>query len=67
MHDDKTPLLKGCDLWARTSAKGTTYLAGRMGGLRVLIFENTDSSGPSHTLMVGQAAPRRDGPASEAE
>lgn len=42
-------------LWERTSAKGTTYLAGRLGAARVLVMPNRDRQGdddPTHLLMA---------------
>ena len=63
MHD--LPLIQAAKLWQKTSASGRTYLTGRMGGLRVLVFENgrrTDEADPTHFLMIGAAdtdAPRK--------
>lgn len=57
------PLIQAAKLWQKTSASGRTYLTGRMGGLRVLVFENgrrTDEADPTHFLMIGAADP--DGP-----
>ena len=34
------PLIQAARLWAKTSANGRCYLTGRLGGLRVLVFEN---------------------------
>jgi hypothetical protein len=45
--------LKAAGLWQKTSAKGNTYFVGRLGGVRILIFENRDRSGendPTHIL-----------------
>ena len=67
------PLIKAAKLWARVSARtGATYLTGRWGGCRVLVFENlerTSEAEPSHFLFLGEAGewptrtrrPRRDG------
>jgi hypothetical protein len=52
-------LIKATGLWAKTSGKtGRQYLVGRLGGLRVLIFENVDAGegDPTHLLMLGEAA-----------
>ena len=39
-----TDLIKATSLWAKTSGKtGRQYLTGRLGGLRVLVFENADA------------------------
>jgi hypothetical protein len=55
-------LLRAAKLWAKTSQKnGRQYLVGRLGGLRVLIFENADKRGDddhTHVLMVGEAEDR---------
>jgi hypothetical protein len=54
-------LLKATGLWAKTSAKsGRQYLTGRLGGLRVLVFENVDAGegDPTHLLMLGEAEQR---------
>jgi hypothetical protein len=62
-------LIKATDLWAKTSGKtGRQYLTGRLGALRVLIFENADAGegDPTHLLMLGEAeqrqAPRQEQP-----
>ena len=53
------PLIKAAKLWARVSARtGATYLTGRWGGCRVLVFENlerTSDAEPSHFLFLGEA------------
>jgi hypothetical protein len=54
-------LIKATGLWAKTSGKsGRRYLTGRLGGLRVLIFENSDAGegDPTHLLMLGEAEQR---------
>ncbi|MBF0311097.1 MAG: hypothetical protein HQL56_16400 [Magnetococcales bacterium] len=53
-------LIKGGKLWAKTSQSGKPYLMGRLGGLRVLIFENREAvaegeNSNSHWLMFGAA------------
>jgi hypothetical protein len=50
-------------LWKKTSAKGSTYLAGRLGNAKVLIMEAKPDpdSDHSHVLML---APGGDKPAS---
>jgi hypothetical protein len=52
-------LLRAAKLWSKKSQKnGRQYLVGRLGGLRVLIFENADKRGDddhTHVLMVGEA------------
>jgi hypothetical protein len=37
-----SPLLNAARLWERTSAKGTRYMSGRLGGVRVVIMPNRD-------------------------
>jgi hypothetical protein len=67
MNDDP---IKACGLWQRVSAKGRTYFAGRLGGLKVLVFENSDRKGenePSHWLMFGEAPERGERRSSEPE
>jgi hypothetical protein len=60
------PLIKAAKLWAKVSARtGATYLTGRWGGCRVLVFENlerTSDAEPSHFLVLGEAgeSPRPD-------
>jgi hypothetical protein len=53
-------LIEAARLYGRTSKAGRTYLAGRMGGLRVLIFEADQQAGGehSHVLLIGAAEPR---------
>jgi hypothetical protein len=54
-----TPLIRAANLWVRTSKDGSSkYLAGRMVGVRVLIFPNDrreSADDPSHVLMFGSA------------
>ena len=53
------PLIKAAKLWAKVSARtGATYLTGRWGGCRVLVFENLERQSeaePSHFLFLGEA------------
>ena len=53
------PLIKAAKLWARVSVRtGATYLTGRWGGCRVLVFENLERKSeaePSHFLFLGEA------------
>jgi hypothetical protein len=37
-----SPLLQAARLWERTSARGTRYMSGRLGGARVVILPNRD-------------------------
>lgn len=55
-------LLRVCGLWLRTSKAGRQYLAGRFGGVKVLIWANPDKvaeEDPSHILLFGQPAERQ--------
>ncbi len=65
----KTPprggaMLPAARLWTRTSRKGETYLAGRLGGVRVLVMPRRDgdsdgtSGDHSHVLLFAEAPPR---------
>jgi hypothetical protein len=53
------PLIKAAKLWAKVSQRtGATYVTGRWGGCRVLVFENlerTSDAEPSHFLFLGEA------------
>ncbi|WP_431269030.1 hypothetical protein [Dankookia sp. P2] len=63
-RDRAGPMLTAAKLWRRTSAKGTEYLVGRLGGLKVLVMENRDRQGeddPTHVLMFAEAPPRNAG------
>ena len=53
------PLIKAAKLWAKVSQRtGATYLTGRWGGCRGLVFENLERASeaePSHFLFLGEA------------
>jgi hypothetical protein len=52
------PPIPACRLWEKTSASGRRYLMGRLGGLRVLVFENRDRQAEgdaTHVLLLAQA------------
>jgi hypothetical protein len=55
-------MLAACRLFSRTSGKGTPYLVGRLGGLRVLVMQKREgeSGDHSHTLLLAEA-PQREG------
>ena len=42
MSGSSSPLLQAARLWERTSGKGTRYMQGRLGGVRVVIMPNRD-------------------------
>jgi hypothetical protein len=53
------PSINACRLWEKVSAKGTRYLTGRLGGLRVTILPNTrpaEGDDSTHSLMIGEAS-----------
>ncbi|MBL6457838.1 hypothetical protein JMJ55_21090 [Belnapia sp. T6] len=63
-RDRGGPMLTAAKLWRRTSGKGTDYLAGRLGGVKVLVMENRDRQGDddaTHLLMFAEASPRTGG------
>ncbi len=62
-RDRASPMLAAAKLWRRTSAKGTSYLTGRLGGLKVVILSRRDGEegDHSHVLMVAEAPPRDGG------
>jgi hypothetical protein len=56
-------VIPACRLWEKTSAKGNRYLIGRLGGVRVMVLQNTrpePGDTPTHTLMFAEA-PAYDG------
>jgi hypothetical protein len=63
MRDDlQTPnrggvMLAACRLFSRTSGKGTPYLVGRLGALRVLVMPKREGEAGdhSHTLLFAEA------------
>ena len=54
--NDPAPIM-ACKLWAKTSRAGRTYFVGRLGGLRVVILENTrpDDGDHTHSLLFSVA------------
>ena len=62
-----SPLLQAARLWERTSGKGTRYMSGRLGGVKVVILPNRDfiegdqANGHTHVLFFqdgSSTAPR---------
>jgi hypothetical protein len=51
------PMLVACKLYPRTSGRGTPYLLGRLGGLRVLIMPRRQDEADKHThvLLLAEA------------
>ena len=65
---DYGPSITACRLWEKTSGKGTTYITGRMGNVRITILPNRDrktDADPTHVLLFGEA-PSRDAGARQA-
>ena len=55
-------VLPACKLYARPSDKGTSYLMGRLGGLRVLVMPKREAEAGDHTHTLPLAeAPEREG------
>jgi len=55
-------LLPAARLWRRTSAKGADYLAGRLGGVKVLVMPRREGEAGDHTHVLFFAdAPQREG------
>jgi hypothetical protein len=63
MRDDRLtdnrggPMLVACKLYPRTSGRGTPYLLGRLGGLRVLVLQKREGEAGdhTHTLLLAEA------------
>ena len=53
---EKTELVELCGLWLNESKAGNKYMAGTMGGARVLVFRNEDkepdSNAPDYRVFV---------------
>jgi hypothetical protein len=58
-----SPLLQATKLWQRTSARGTTYMSGRLGGVKVVILPNRDYvegdsvNSHTHTMFFQDGSP----------
>ena len=59
----RAPMIEAARLYSRTSPKGTEYLTGRLGGLKLLIWKKRDGDegDHSHVMMVTTPAPREGG------
>jgi hypothetical protein len=56
-----SPLLQAAKLWQRTFARGTTYMSGQLGGVRVVIMPNhanADAPGRETRASAPPGAPR---------
>jgi hypothetical protein len=55
-------MLPAAKLWNRTSGKGQTYLAGRLGGVRVLVMPKRGGEEGDHThVLIFAEAREQDG------
>ncbi|GGG34038.1 hypothetical protein GCM10010964_22470 [Caldovatus sediminis] len=56
-------MLPAAKLWRRVSGRGIEYLAGRLGGVRVLILPKRDGEpgDHSHVLLFAEAPQRGEG------
>jgi hypothetical protein len=55
-------LLSAAKLWRRTSARGADYLAGRLGGVKVLVMPKREGEDGDHThvLCFAEGSDRRE-------
>lgn len=55
-----TGLLEACRLWRKVSARGTEYLTGRLGGVKVTILPKREGAegDHSHVMFFGEPAKR---------
>ncbi|MBU8541604.1 hypothetical protein [Falsiroseomonas tokyonensis] len=56
-------LLEACRLWRKVSAKGTEYLTGRLGGVKVTILpRRADAEGDhTHVMFFSEPSKRQEG------
>ena len=58
------PSFRACKLYRRKSQKGTTYFAGRWGGLRATVVKSkevAEDGTPIWNLLASEAPPKQDG------
>ena len=62
-RDRGGPMLTAAKLWRRTSAKGTDYLTGRLGGVKVIILPRRDGEegDHNHVMLFAEPTPREEG------
>lgn len=63
MTEKFPPSIEAAKLYERVSAKGNTYLAGRLGGLKLVALKTNDVDQEGHAiwqLKVSAAGPRKD-------
>jgi hypothetical protein len=68
MRDDRLtdnrggPMLVACRLYSRVSTKGTSYLLGRLGNLRLLVLPKRQDEVGEHThALLLTEAPQQEG------
>lgn len=67
-----SPLLPAARLWERISARGTRYMSGRLGGVKVVILPNRDfaegdpANSHTHTLFFADGSATSPRPAERA-
>ncbi|MBU8540002.1 hypothetical protein [Falsiroseomonas tokyonensis] len=59
-HFQNSGLLEACRLWRKVSDRGTEYLTGRLGGVKVTILPKREGAegDHSHTLVFAEPAKR---------
>jgi hypothetical protein len=75
MSGSSSALLQAARLWEKTSGKGTRYMQGRLGGVKLVILPNRDYvegdpvNGHTHVLFFqnGSSTQPRPAPAAPAE
>lgn len=61
MSTDYGPSFRACNLYRRKSQNGSTYFAGRWGGVRVSVVKSaktTDDGTEIWSLLMSEAAPQ---------
>jgi hypothetical protein len=72
MTGGSSPLLQAARLWEKTSGKGTRYMQGRLGGVKVVVLPNRDYvegdpvNGHTHTLFFQDGSSTQPRPAERA-
>jgi hypothetical protein len=72
MSGHSSALLQAARLWERTSGKGTRYMSGRLGGVKVVILPNKDfvegdpANGHTHILFFTDGTPTQPRPSEHA-
>jgi hypothetical protein len=67
-----SPLLQAARLWEKTSGKGTRYMQGRLGGVKLVILPNRDylegdpANGHTHNLFFQDGSSTQPRPAERA-